>query len=137
MDTARGSRPNLAPEAFDDRKRGRVRTIAPEDTEPNIVGKRSAGERIGRVLRSAIQRFRRRKAAIDPSLAADVEAQRAPAVRRVNWRNSALDFSSVQALLDSLHAPPKSARLRSIERAQDAEALDAMTRVRSPTASTA
>ena len=61
--------------------------------------------------------------AIDPQLAAAIEAHRFPPVRRLFWRNADLDPSSIDALIASLRAPPRTRALRLIEDAEDTAAL--------------
>lgn len=56
-------------------------------------------------------------------VAAAIEAHRFPAVRRLRWRNSELDRSSIDALLASLRAPPPARSLRLVHDAEDAAAL--------------
>jgi ATP-dependent RNA helicase SUPV3L1/SUV3 len=66
--------------------------------------------------------------ALDRDLAARVEAHRFEPVRRVRYRNTALDFASAAALLDSLHAPPFHPVLAGVSRADDTHALEAFLR---------
>ncbi|WP_437778206.1 helicase-related protein [Sorangium sp. So ce1097] len=56
-------------------------------------------------------------------VAAAIEAHRFPAVRRLRWRNSELDRSSIDALLASLREPPPARSLRLVHDAEDAAAL--------------
>jgi ATP-dependent RNA helicase SUPV3L1/SUV3 len=66
--------------------------------------------------------------ALDRDLAARVETHRFEPVRRVRYRNTALDFSSPRALLESLHTPPFHAVLAGVTRADDTHALQAFLR---------
>ncbi|AEI65679.1 helicase-related protein [Corallococcus macrosporus] len=66
---------------------------------------------------------------LPPRVVSAIETHRFPAVRSLIWRNSALDFSSPEALLDSLaRAPGHSAFIR-VERADDFDALKDLSRV--------
>ncbi|MGK3999382.1 helicase-related protein [Sorangium sp. So ce1024] len=56
-------------------------------------------------------------------VAAAIEAHRFPAVRRLRWRNSELDRSSIDALLASLREPPPARSLKLVHDAEDAAAL--------------
>ncbi|KYF66494.1 helicase-related protein [Sorangium cellulosum] len=56
-------------------------------------------------------------------IAAAIEAHRFPAVRRLRWRNSELDRSSIDALLASLREPPPARSLKLVHDAEDAAAL--------------
>lgn len=56
-------------------------------------------------------------------VAMDIEAHRFPPVRRLFWRNSDLDKSSIDALIASLRAPSRSRRLKQVEDAEDTAAL--------------
>jgi ATP-dependent RNA helicase SUPV3L1/SUV3 len=60
---------------------------------------------------------------IPQGLALAIEQHRFPPVRRVLWRNADLDFASVDALLASLRARPRSRTLRLVEDAEDTAAL--------------
>ncbi|WP_211369173.1 helicase-related protein [Roseospira navarrensis] len=57
-----------------------------------------------------------------------VEGHQFQAVRQIQWRNSALDFGSVAALLNSLNAPPVLDVLRRTRDAPDHVALETLTR---------
>jgi ATP-dependent RNA helicase SUPV3L1/SUV3 len=57
------------------------------------------------------------------SLAMDIEAHRFPPVKRLLWRNSDLDWSSIDALIASLRAPSRSRRLKPVSDAEDTAAL--------------
>ncbi|NOK03340.1 MULTISPECIES: helicase-related protein [Myxococcus] len=66
---------------------------------------------------------------LPPRVVSAIETHRFPAVRSLIWRNAALDFSSPEALLDSLaRAPGHSAFIR-VERADDFDALKDLSRV--------
>jgi len=56
-----------------------------------------------------------------------VENHRFPAIRRLVWRNSALDFASLASLQASLDERPRSRWLSLVEHAEDAAALKALT----------
>ncbi|WP_438033403.1 helicase-related protein [Sorangium sp. So ce204] len=56
-------------------------------------------------------------------VAAAIEAHRFPPVRRLLWRSSALDMSSIDALLASLRARPRARSLRLVDDAEDTAAL--------------
>jgi ATP-dependent RNA helicase SUPV3L1/SUV3 len=62
--------------------------------------------------------------ALPGSVAAAIELHRFPALRHVQWRNSALDFASVEALEASLRAPPKLRGVRLARGAEDTAALE-------------
>ena len=57
-----------------------------------------------------------------------IEQQRFEPVRRVRYRNSDLDFSSLTALTESLRAPPRRAVCASVPEADDQRALEALSR---------
>jgi len=57
-----------------------------------------------------------------------IEEHRFPSVSALEWRNDALDFSSIDALLGSLRARPTSKRLRAAEIGEDAQALQTLLR---------
>lgn len=57
---------------------------------------------------------------------AAIESHRFPALRRVFWRNSDLDKTSIEGLLASLRQPPRSRYLRLVEDAEDTAALVAL-----------
>ncbi|WP_242390561.1 helicase-related protein [Pararhodospirillum photometricum] len=59
---------------------------------------------------------------------ARVEAHEFPALKQIFWRNSALDFRSVRALLASLSAPPPAEGLMRVREAEDQQALEALAR---------
>ncbi|WP_437723019.1 helicase-related protein [Sorangium sp. So ce861] len=56
-------------------------------------------------------------------VAAAIEAHRFPPVRRLLWRNSELDWSSIDALLASLRERPRSRSLKLVDDAEDTAAL--------------
>ncbi|WP_437325535.1 helicase-related protein [Sorangium sp. So ce381] len=56
-------------------------------------------------------------------VAAAIEAHRFPPVRRLLWRSSELDMSSIDALLGSLRARPRARSLRLVDDAEDTAAL--------------
>ncbi|WP_437277422.1 helicase-related protein [Sorangium sp. So ce375] len=56
-------------------------------------------------------------------VAAAIEAHRFPPVRRLLWRSSELDMSSIDALLASLRARPRARSLRLVDDAEDTAAL--------------
>ena len=55
-----------------------------------------------------------------------IEEHRFPAVRRLVWRSVELDFTSPQALLDSLSVPPTLELFNRVERADDFDTLKAL-----------
>lgn len=57
------------------------------------------------------------------SIAMAIEAHRFQPIRRLFWRNSDLDRSSIDALVASLRAPSRSRRLKQVEEAEDTAAL--------------
>jgi ATP-dependent RNA helicase SUPV3L1/SUV3 len=57
------------------------------------------------------------------SAAVDIESHRFPPVRRLLWRSSDLDRSSIDALVASLRAPSRSRRLKLADEAEDMAAL--------------
>lgn len=63
-----------------------------------------------------------------PRTVAAIEGHRFAPVRTLVWRNGALDFSSPQALLDSLALAPESPAFMRVERADDFDALKALAR---------
>jgi ATP-dependent RNA helicase SUPV3L1/SUV3 len=62
--------------------------------------------------------------AMDPDLVRAVESHRFEPVRRVRYRNSDLDTGSVEALLESLRAPPPRRFMTLARGAQDEQALE-------------
>jgi ATP-dependent RNA helicase SUPV3L1/SUV3 len=66
--------------------------------------------------------------ALPAAVAAAVEAHRFPAVRRVRWRNSDLDMSSIDALLASLRQRPRARYLVLADGAEDSTALQLVAR---------
>jgi ATP-dependent RNA helicase SUPV3L1/SUV3 len=60
---------------------------------------------------------------LPPRVVSAIESHRFPAVRSLIWRNSTLDFSSPEALLDSLSRAPNHAAFVRVERADDFDAL--------------
>lgn len=61
--------------------------------------------------------------ALDDRVVHQIEGHRFEPIRRLQWRNSDLDLSSVEALLESLRARPRQPALRLTEQAEDHEAL--------------
>ncbi|GHG92482.1 helicase-related protein [Comamonas sp. JC664] len=66
---------------------------------------------------------------LSPRVVSAIETHRFPAVRNLIWRNSALDFSSAEALLDSLARAPGHQAFTRVERADDFDALKDLSRV--------
>ena len=66
---------------------------------------------------------------LPPELAQAIELHRFPAIRRVFYRNTDLDFRSIDALTASLRQRPRSNALRLVEHAEDAAALAALAQV--------
>ncbi|MEQ8456691.1 MAG: helicase-related protein [Sandaracinaceae bacterium] len=64
--------------------------------------------------------------ALDERVVRAIEEHRFPAVRRLVWRSAALDFESPEALIGSLSAPPPSEAFERVERADDFDALRAL-----------
>jgi len=60
---------------------------------------------------------------LHPRVVSAIESHRFSAVRSLIWRNSTLDFSSPEALLDSLSRAPRHAAFVRVERADDFDAL--------------
>lgn len=60
---------------------------------------------------------------LSPRIAAAIENHDFPSVTQLVWRSDDLDFSSIEALRDSLHARPRHAGLRVVEHADDHDAL--------------
>lgn len=60
---------------------------------------------------------------LQASVANEIENHRFPHLAQVLWRNRDLDFSSLDALLSSLHSPPPHARLKLVHQAPDAVTL--------------
>jgi ATP-dependent RNA helicase SUPV3L1/SUV3 len=63
---------------------------------------------------------------LSPRTIAAIEAHRFPQVQRLVWRSSALDFGSPRALLDSLSVGPPHDGFTRVERADDFDALKAL-----------
>ncbi len=66
---------------------------------------------------------------LHPRVVSSIESHRFPAVRSLIWRNSSLDFSSPEALLDSLTRAPGHAAFVRVERADDFDALKELSSV--------
>ncbi|MEM7154766.1 MAG: helicase-related protein [Myxococcota bacterium] len=66
---------------------------------------------------------------LPPRVVEAVERHRFPPLHRLVWRNSDLDFGSVDGLLESLRQRPQRRSLRLIERADDYEALVRLVRL--------
>lgn len=65
---------------------------------------------------------------LDPRVALDIEHHAFPQVRHVMWRNRDVDYSSLDALLDSLQRPPSLSRLRLVNTPTDTETLANLSR---------
>ncbi len=63
---------------------------------------------------------------MDEELVKRIEAHDFESLHYVEWRNSDLDFSSIDALMESLHRPRPTSRLRRIKGADDEAALERM-----------
>ncbi len=61
---------------------------------------------------------------MDEALVKRIEAHEFDPLHYVEWRNSDLDFSTIDSLMDSLHAPRPTSRLRRIKGADDEGALE-------------
>ncbi|WNG43107.1 helicase [Archangium minus] len=66
---------------------------------------------------------------LPPRVVSAIEAHRFPSVRSLIWRNEALDFSSPEALLDSLSRAPRHSAFIRVERADDFDALKELSHV--------
>jgi ATP-dependent RNA helicase SUPV3L1/SUV3 len=66
---------------------------------------------------------------LPPRVVSAIESHRFPAVRSLIWRNSTLDFSSPESLLDSLSRAPGNSAFIRVERADDFDALRELSRV--------
>ncbi|NOK34406.1 helicase [Corallococcus exercitus] len=66
---------------------------------------------------------------LPPRVVTAIESHRFPAVRSLIWRNSLLDFSSPEALLDSLSRAPRDNAFVRVERADDFDALKGLSAV--------
>ncbi|MDY7233103.1 helicase-related protein [Hyalangium rubrum] len=66
---------------------------------------------------------------LPPRVISAIESHRFPAVRSLIWRNAALDFSSPEALLDSLARAPRHNAFVRVERADDFDALKDLSHV--------
>ncbi|MET0402590.1 MAG: helicase-related protein [Cystobacter sp.] len=66
---------------------------------------------------------------LPPRVVSAIESHRFQAIRSLIWRNPALDFSSPEALLDSLSGAPRHAAFVRVERADDFDALRELSRV--------
>ncbi len=67
-------------------------------------------------------------AQLDDRAVRAIESHRFPAVRRLVWRNHELDFESIETLIASLQVRPSSDELSLVHRADDYEALLALSR---------
>lgn len=66
---------------------------------------------------------------LPPRVISSIESHRFPPVRSLIWRNAALDFSSPEALLDSLSRAPRHNAFIRVERADDFDALRELSQV--------
>jgi ATP-dependent RNA helicase SUPV3L1/SUV3 len=66
---------------------------------------------------------------LHPRVVSAIESHRFPSVRSLIWRNAALDFSSPEALLDSLSRAPRHSAFVRVERADDFDALRELSHV--------
>jgi ATP-dependent RNA helicase SUPV3L1/SUV3 len=66
---------------------------------------------------------------LSPRTVSAIETHRFPPVRSLIWRSSALDFSSPEALLDSLAQAPRHNAFVRVERADDFDALKELSHV--------
>jgi ATP-dependent RNA helicase SUPV3L1/SUV3 len=64
--------------------------------------------------------------ALEPRVVSAIEAHRFPPVPRLVWRSVELDFATPQALLDSLSVAPTDELFTRVERADDFDALKAL-----------
>ncbi len=63
---------------------------------------------------------------LSPEVASAIESHRFSPLRRLVWRNPTLDFTHPEALLESLARPPQHAAFSRVERADDFDALKAL-----------
>ncbi len=61
---------------------------------------------------------------LDPRVVADIEAHRFEPVQRLVWRNSALDFGTIDTLLQGLRARPRGRWFTAVDHTDDADALE-------------
>ncbi|MBU8899611.1 helicase [Corallococcus sp. M34] len=66
---------------------------------------------------------------LSPRIVSAVETHQFPAVRSLIWRNAQLDFSTPEALLDSLSRAPQHSAFVRVERADDFDALRDLSQV--------
>ncbi|HVG60932.1 MAG TPA: helicase-related protein [Hyalangium sp.] len=66
---------------------------------------------------------------LPPRVISAIESHRFASVRSLIWRNAALDFSSPEALLDSLSRAPRQSAFIRVERADDFDALKELSNV--------
>jgi ATP-dependent RNA helicase SUPV3L1/SUV3 len=66
---------------------------------------------------------------LPPRVVSAIESHRFPSVRSLIWRNAELDFSSPEALLDSLSRAPRHSAFVRVERADDFDALKELSHV--------
>jgi ATP-dependent RNA helicase SUPV3L1/SUV3 len=66
---------------------------------------------------------------LHPRVISAIESHRFPPVRSLIWRNASLDFSSPEALLDSLSRAPRHNAFVRVERADDFDALRELSHV--------
>ncbi len=66
---------------------------------------------------------------LPPRVVQSIESHRFPPVQRLIWRNSALDFTSPESLLDSLAYAPGHGAFSRVERTDDFDALKALSQV--------
>ncbi|MBL4686318.1 MAG: helicase [Nannocystaceae bacterium] len=67
--------------------------------------------------------------ALPPRMVTAIEGHHFAAVRRVVWRNADLEFTSLDALIESLRLRPKRSALRIVEQADDFDALLRLSRL--------
>jgi ATP-dependent RNA helicase SUPV3L1/SUV3 len=88
--------------------------------------------RAGRYTRDGTFAVLRPTPALDDRVVHAIESHSFEPVRRVVWRNSDLDFTSIDALVGSLRAKPsRGRRLRMLEQADDFDALGQLARLSS------
>ncbi|MGL5735335.1 MAG: helicase-related protein, partial [Beijerinckiaceae bacterium] len=84
--------------------------------------------RAGRHMRDGTFGTTGRCDALEPELVEQIESHQFDPVRMIQWRNSALDFTSVERLIESLNVVPNEPGLTRAPVADDLAALEAMAR---------
>ena len=87
--------------------------------------------RAGRYTRDGAFSVLRPQVGLDPKVVHAIENHSFEPARRVVWRNSDLDFGSIEELEASLRARPRRKRLHMLEQADDFDALSQLSRLSS------